>query len=110
MSFCCIAGNFIFSDSLGHGESDSVKIFEFRSLVGEISWVFHLCMKIFVLAFLDVIFFCGLTLIANISVSFCPIMGNFIFLDSLGSGESNGVKIFEFRSLVGEILMFPICG
>jgi len=98
---CPIMGKYIFSDSLGQGESNGVIFIEFQSVGGEI------------LSFTDgpwkfwspFLFYCP-TLSLNISVSFCRITGNFISLDSLGHGESNGVIVSKFQSLVVEISSF----
>ena len=46
------------------------------------------------------------TLSCNNSVNSCPIMGKYIFSDSLGQGESNGIIFIEFQSVGGEILSF----
>ena len=55
--------------------------------------VFHSCLKSRFLTF-STKFFGGLTLITNISVSFCCITGKLIYLDSLGYEESNGINFF----------------
>ena len=46
------------------------------------------------------------TLSCNNSVNLRPIVGKYIFSDSLGQGESNGVIFIEFPSVGGEILSF----